>query len=47
MALWERNPPSSRRVLLTIGLVLVLLVVWGLEQAGLWPGALTAERMHR
>lgn len=37
MAQWARNPPSTRRVVLVLGVIAVCLTLAGLEWAGLLP----------
>ncbi|MCB1310371.1 MAG: hypothetical protein KDK29_00115 [Sedimentitalea sp.] len=47
MSRWARNPPSERRVLMVLAVILACLAVVGAERAGLWPDWATAERMRR
>ncbi|MEM1350811.1 MAG: hypothetical protein AAGF27_00625 [Pseudomonadota bacterium] len=46
MALWARNPPSAKRIAFVFAVVAGAIAVYGLEFFGLWPEALTAERMR-
>ncbi|MEM1064641.1 MAG: hypothetical protein AAGJ74_04000 [Pseudomonadota bacterium] len=45
MALWARNPPSTRRVLLVLGVIAVCAALWAIEAIWGWPAALTPERV--
>ncbi len=47
MSRWARNPPSEKRVLLVLAIILVCLVVFGIEWLGLWPDWATAQKMRR
>jgi hypothetical protein len=40
MAKWAHRPPSTERVLLVLGVVLVCLVLFGIERLVGWPDAL-------
>lgn len=40
MAKWARNPPSTRRVVLVLGVIAVCLALVGLERAGIIPEGL-------
>jgi hypothetical protein len=46
MAQWARNPPSAKRVILVFSVIACLLGIYALERHGLWPEALTADRMR-
>ena len=46
MSQWARNPPSAGRVKFMAAIIGVVLLVFALEYFGLWPEALTAERMR-
>lgn len=41
MARWARNPPSSARVKLVLGVIALCLVLFAVEQLIGWPDALT------
>jgi len=43
MSKWARHPPSMRRVLLVLGVVVLCLVLFGIERFVGWPDALTPE----
>ncbi len=44
---WARNPPSRRKVFAVLGIVAVCAGLYGLEQAGLLPDWMQAERGAR
>ena len=46
-ALWVRNPPSMKRVVLVFSVVGIALAVGAIEWLGLWPEWATAERIPR
>ena len=46
MSQWARNPPSARRIKIVAASLAVALAILGLEYFGLWPEALTAQRMR-
>jgi hypothetical protein len=47
-ARWARNPPSSGRVKLVLGVILVCLVLAGIEYFRGWPDFLTVNKSsHR
>lgn len=46
MSLWARKPPSAARVKFVFAIVAGALVIFGLEYFGVWPEALTTERMR-
>ncbi|MEO0936738.1 MAG: hypothetical protein AAFY38_01140 [Pseudomonadota bacterium] len=46
MSQWARNPPSDRRVALVFGVIVLVLVIWGIEALGYWPDWATAERIR-
>ncbi len=41
MARWVRNPPSSGRVKLVLGVIALCLVLYGVERWIGWPDALS------
>ena len=47
MSRWARNPPSAKRVMLVLGVIIACLLIYGLEQMGWWPDWATATRMRR
>lgn len=50
MAKWARNPPSSKRVKLVLGVILACLLLFAVERFIGWPDWLTLEsggRAHR
>ncbi len=47
MALWARNPPSARRVILVLGVIAVCAALWAIEAIWGWPEVLTPERVPR
>ncbi len=47
MSRWARKPPSQRKVLLVIGVIVLCLALYGLEKAGAWPDWAQAERLRR
>ncbi|MGO4907883.1 hypothetical protein ACEN2J_06060 [Pseudorhodobacter sp. W20_MBD10_FR17] len=47
-ARWARNPPSSARVKLVLGVILACLILVGVEHFWGWPDFLTVNRTpHR
>lgn len=46
MSQWARNPPSAKRVKLVAAVIGAVLLIVGLEYVGLWPAALTADRLR-
>ncbi|WP_227268028.1 hypothetical protein [Roseobacter weihaiensis] len=46
MSQWARNPPSAKRVRLVAIVIGTVLIIAGLEYFGLWPEALTADRLR-
>ncbi|SIT73984.1 hypothetical protein [Pontibaca methylaminivorans] len=46
MALWARRPPSARRVVLVLAIILACGAIIVVERAGYWPDWATAERMR-
>lgn len=44
---WARHPPSRRRVYLVLGVILICLLLYGIEQLWGWPDWLTPERGPR
>ena len=47
MSLWARNPPPMWKVKLVVGIVLICLVIYGIEQIWGWPEYLTMEKRGR
>lgn len=47
MTRWARNPPSLRRVVMVLGIVVVCLVLFGIERFWGWPEALTPDGGRR
>lgn len=47
MAMWLRRPPSRTRMIIICAVLAFAAVVWGLEQAGLWPDWAGAEQIGR
>ncbi|MEQ6247953.1 hypothetical protein ABMC89_03585 [Sulfitobacter sp. HNIBRBA3233] len=47
MAMWARNPPSWKRVMLVFAAILVALGIVGLDYFGLWPEWAKADRLPR
>lgn len=47
MSHWARNPPSEKRVILVLAIILVCLAIFGIEWLGLWPDWATAQKMRR
>lgn len=45
-ARWVRNPPSWQRVVLVASIVAICIAVATVEWLGLWPEALTLERVN-
>lgn len=46
MARWARHPPSTGRVKLVVGVVVLCLALVGLERFVGWPEALSVDRMR-
>jgi hypothetical protein len=46
-ALWVKNPPSLRRVMLVFGVIAAALAIFALEYFGLWPDWAQADRIPR
>ncbi|MGO4854808.1 hypothetical protein [Phaeovulum sp. W22_SRMD_FR3] len=46
-ARWARNPPSPGRVKLVFAVILLGLVIFGLDRAGLWPDWARMEKPPR
>jgi len=46
-ALWVRNPPSMKRVIMVFSFIAIALAIGGIEWLGLWPDWATAERIPR
>lgn len=44
---WAQNPPSTRRVKLVFGVILLALAIVALEKMGWWPEWATAQRIRR
>lgn len=44
MKRWAQHPPSRRRVYLVVGILVVCFALYGLEQAGVLPDWMQAER---
>ena len=44
MAGWARNPPSPGRVKLVIGVIVLCLALYGVEQIWGWPDWLTPNK---
>jgi len=47
MSRWARNPPSTTRVKLVFGAIILALLIFGLEWMEWWPDWATAERFPR
>jgi hypothetical protein len=47
MARWARHPPSERRVMLVVGVIVVCLAIAAVEWWGLWPDWLGVETRRR
>lgn len=47
MSRWARNPPSEKRVIFVLAIIVVALVIVGIEKMGWWPDWATAQRMRR
>lgn len=47
MRRWLRRPPSLGRVTLIVAAIVAALVIWGIDQAGLWPDWAKTERIKR
>ena len=45
MALWVRNPPSAKRVMLVLGVVAVCLALYAIDRLIGWPEWLTPNRV--
>lgn len=43
---WAARPPSTQRVLMVLGIVVVCLVLFAIERTVGWPDSLTADRMR-
>ncbi|WP_204318761.1 hypothetical protein [Pseudooceanicola aestuarii] len=43
---WARNPPSEKRVLLVLGIILACLAIWGLEQLVGFPDWLAPNSLR-
>jgi len=47
MKRWVQHPPSLRRVLLVVGVIVVCLIIAGAESIWGWPDALTVNKVRR
>ncbi len=47
MAKWARHPPSMRQVRIGAVVLALVLAVWGLDLAGLWPDWARADKVSR
>ncbi|MCF6231911.1 MAG: hypothetical protein L3J36_02225 [Rhodobacteraceae bacterium] len=47
MSRWARNPPSPAMFKMVVGIILVMLLIYGLERIGWWPDWATSERLGR
>jgi len=47
MARWSRRPPSTRRVLLVLGIVAFCLAIFAIERYVGWPDWMTVEPVRR
>jgi len=43
MARWVRRPPSEARVKLVVGVIALILALWGVERLFGWPDALSLD----
>ncbi|MFD1881371.1 hypothetical protein [Paracoccus pacificus] len=41
---WARRPPSTRMVILVLGIIAVALLLVGLEKLGMWPDWATLQQ---
>lgn len=44
---WAQNPPSMKKVLFVVGIVVFCVALYGLEQLGLLPDRMAADRVRR
>lgn len=44
---WAQNPPSMRRVIFVFSIIAVAVAIFALDHFGVWPEALTLDRMPR
>lgn len=44
---WVRNPPSPMAVKVTLGVILLAAVIFGIEYTGLWPEWAQVESARR
>ncbi|MCO4841316.1 MAG: hypothetical protein KC439_00215 [Yoonia sp.] len=44
---WAQNPPSMKKVLFVVGIVVFCVALYGLEQLGLLPDWMAADRVRR
>lgn len=44
---WAQNPPSMKKVLFDVGIVVFCVALYGLEQLGLLPDWMAADRVRR
>ncbi|MDG1117168.1 MAG: hypothetical protein P8N72_08570 [Flavimaricola sp.] len=43
---WAARPPSTQRVLMVVGIIVVCLVLFAIERTVGWPDSLTADRVR-
>jgi hypothetical protein len=47
MSRWSRRPPSSRQVVMVLGVIALCLVLFAIETIWGWPDALTVTPTQR
>lgn len=47
MSRWSRRPPGARQVAVVLAVIALCLVIAGVQWMGLWPDALTLDRVGR
>lgn len=44
---WAQNPPSMKKVMLVVGVIVFCLILYGIERLGFLPDWMVAERVRR